>query len=127
MVSGGACSEEAIMSLAVFSGFLAACFDFSFGPVAPMGGKLFLVVDRFSLSELADISLVVDLFLGGSGSVEALLVLDSSDNFPRALLVAVGGDLTRYQVCLLVFTLSMQTVSNKTSVIQFHTYIYDCL
>ena len=113
MVSGGACSEEAIMSLAVFSGFLAACFDFSFGPVAPMGGKLFLVVDRFSLSELAEISLVVDLFLGGSGSVEALLVLDSSDNFPRALLVAVGGDLTIYQVCLLVFTLSMQTVSNK--------------
>ena len=126
MVSGGACSEEAIMSLAVFSGFLAVCFDFSFGPVAPMGGKLFLVVDRFSLSELAEISLV-DLFLGGSGSVEALLVLDSSDNFPRALLVAVGGDLTRCQVCLLVFTLSMQTVSNKTSVIQFHTYICDCL
>ena len=116
MVSGGACSEEAIMSLAVFSGFLAACFDFSFGPVAPMGGKLFsafLVVDRFSLSELAEISLV-DLFLGGSGSVEALLVLDSSDNFPRALLVAVGGDLTIYQVCLLViFTLSMQTVDTK--------------
>ena len=105
MVSGGACSEEAMMSLAVFSGFLAACFDFSFGPVAPMGGKLFsafLVVDRFSLSELAEISLV-DLFLGGSGSVEALLVLDSSDNFPLALLVAVGGDLTIYEVCLLVF------------------------
>ena len=97
MVSGGACSEEAIMSLAVFSGFLATCFDFSFGPVAPMGGKLFsafLVVDRFSFSELA-ISLVD--FLGGSGSVEALLVLDSSDNFPPRDLLAVGGDLTIYR------------------------------
>ena len=98
MVSGGACSEEAMMSLAVFSGFLAACFDFSFGPVAPIGGKLFsafLVVDRFSLSELA-ISLV-DLVLGGSGNVEALLVLDSSDNFPPRDLLAVGGDLTIYR------------------------------